>query len=63
MSKQSDGVPCHKTGCAGVMTYHEKLKIDDVVGVVPSGMVGGRPDHHFSGWLCDACREVLWDKP
>jgi len=65
MAKQGDTDSCNKTGCKGTMTYHEKLKVDlnaDPT-VRPSGMVGGRPDVNYSGWLCDTCHEVLWDKP
>lgn len=38
------------------MTYHEKLKIDPKANspVRPSGLVGGRPDPDYAGWLCDA---------
>jgi hypothetical protein len=64
MPKQGDKWKCYRVGCRGTMTYHEKLNVDLENGkVVPSGSVGGRPDHNFSGWLCDSCNETFWDKP
>jgi hypothetical protein len=66
MSKQGDQQPCTRAGCKGTMTYNEKLKIDPGAEppVRPSGSVGGRPDWHYSGWLCDVdAKHVDWDKP
>lgn len=65
MARQDDTTPCHKKGCQGTMTFHEKLNIDPEgsPAVRPSGAVGGRPDWHYAGWLCDKCGEVFWDAP
>jgi hypothetical protein len=65
MPKQGETTRCYKTGCAGTMTFHEKLNIDPETNpsVQPSGSIGGRPDWHYAGWLCDSCGEVFWDSP
>jgi hypothetical protein len=65
MHKQDDTETCFKTGCKGTMTWHEKLTIDlnSKPHVKPSGMVNGTPDPDYSGWLCDTCKTVFWDKP
>lgn len=66
MAKQNDTMPCTRIACKGKMTYHEKLNVDpqSKPPVRPSGLVGGRPDANYSGWLCDANSDhVDWDTP
>jgi hypothetical protein len=67
MARQDDRQPCVHKGCTGTMIYHEKIKADPQANppLQPSGMVGGRPDWNYSGWLCDSGdpTHVIWDKP
>ena len=55
MLKQGDTMRCTRKDCKGMMTYYQKLKVEENANptVQPGDTVGVRSDPECAGWICD----------